>query len=111
MKEIARLFKSLSDETRLRILNLLTYGELCVCDLMEVLSLPQSTISRHIAYLKNAGLVKSRREGVWIYYSLAKPKDNTHRFQIRYLRKTLRGYKALKADGRKLKNLEKSKCD
>ena len=64
MKTTAKLFKALSDETRLRILSLLTEGELCVCDLMEVLQLPQSTVSRHLAYLRNTGLVADRRQGV-----------------------------------------------
>ena len=73
MKKTARLFKALSDETRLRILALLTAGELCVCDLMAVLDLPQSTVSRHLAYLRNAGLVEDRRQGVWMYYRLATP--------------------------------------
>ncbi len=71
MKNQARLFKALSDETRLRILALLLAGELCVCDLMAVLEAPQSTVSRHLAYLRNAGLVDDRRQGVWIYYRLA----------------------------------------
>lgn len=70
MKTTAKLFKALSDETRLRILSLLTAGELCVCDLMEVLQLPQSTVSRHLAYLRNTGLVDDRRQGVWMYYRL-----------------------------------------
>jgi len=65
--------QSLSDETRLRILALLTAGELCVCDLMAVLDLPQSTVSRHLAYLRNAGLVEDRRQGVWMFYRLATP--------------------------------------
>jgi ArsR family transcriptional regulator len=73
MKKTAKLFKALSDETRLRILALLTAGELCVCDLMAVLELPQSTVSRHLAYLRNAGLVEDRRQGVWMYYRLALP--------------------------------------
>jgi ArsR family transcriptional regulator len=72
MKKLAQTFKALSDETRLRILVLLTQGELCVCDLMAVLQLPQSTVSRHLAYLRNAGLLTDRREGVWMYYRLAK---------------------------------------
>lgn len=55
MKEIARLYKAFSDETRLRILHLLLKGEFCICDLMEVLELPQSKVSRHMAYLRNAG--------------------------------------------------------
>ena len=71
MKTTARMFKALSDETRLRILCLLLQGELCVCDIMAVLQLPQSTVSRHLAYLKNAGWVDDRRCGVWMYYSIA----------------------------------------
>jgi len=70
MKTTARTLKALSDETRLRILCLLMDGELCVCDLMAVLQLPQSTVSRHLAYLKNAGWVDDRRCGVWMYYSI-----------------------------------------
>lgn len=71
MKNAARLFKSLADETRLRILALLLAEEkLCVCDLMAALELPQSTVSRHLAQLKNAGWVDDRREGIWVYYSL-----------------------------------------
>lgn len=71
MREIADIFKALSDPTRLRIAALLTHGELCVCDLMEILKLPQSTISRHMARLKSAGIVKDRRQGKWVHYSLA----------------------------------------
>ncbi len=70
MKKLAQTFKALSDETRLRILALLTQGELCVCDLMAVLQLPQSTVSRHLAYLRNTGLIDDRREGIWMYYRL-----------------------------------------
>ena len=70
MKKLAMTFKALSDETRLRILSLLIQGELCVCDLMAILQLPQSTVSRHLAYLRNANLISDRREGVWMYYRL-----------------------------------------
>ena len=71
MKKTAQLFKALSDETRLRLLALLQHGELCVCDLMAVLELPQSTVSRHLAYLRNAGLVEDRRQGIWMFYRLS----------------------------------------
>jgi ArsR family transcriptional regulator len=71
MKKIAQKFKALSDETRLRILALLSNGEMCVCDLMAILELPQSTVSRHLAYLRNAGWVEDRRQGVWMYYRLS----------------------------------------
>ncbi|KIH75535.1 transcriptional regulator, ArsR family [Geoalkalibacter ferrihydriticus] len=78
MKQTARIFKALADETRLRILALLTRGELCVCDLMSILDLPQSTVSRHLAYLRNAGLVSDRRQGVWMYYTLVQATDALH---------------------------------
>ena len=73
MFRTVRLFKALADETRLRILNLLVRGELCVCELTGVLDIGQSKASRHLAYLRNAGLVSDRREGAWMYYSLAQP--------------------------------------
>ena len=78
MKKTAQLFKALSDETRLRILALLSAGELCVCDLVAILALPQSTVSRHLAYLRNAGLVADRRQGVWMYYQFAQPTGPLH---------------------------------
>jgi ArsR family transcriptional regulator len=71
MKNTVQSFRALSDETRLRILGLLlNSGELCVCDLTGALQLPQSTVSRHLSYLKNAGWITDRREGVWIYYRM-----------------------------------------
>ncbi|MBW7907420.1 MAG: metalloregulator ArsR/SmtB family transcription factor [Kiritimatiellae bacterium] len=69
----ARIFKALSEVPRLRILALLTSGELCVCDLMAALRLPQSTVSRHLAYLRNSGLVSDHRRGAWMFYQLAIP--------------------------------------
>ncbi len=71
----AQVFKALSEEIRLRIIGLLLCGELCVCDLMAILDLPQSTISRHLAYLKNTGWVRGRRSGVWMYYKIIKHSD------------------------------------
>jgi len=71
MKSHVQLFKTLADETRLRIVMLLyTEGELCVCDIIAALLLPQSTVSRHLAYLKKTTTVIDRREGLWIYYSI-----------------------------------------
>lgn len=72
MKHTAQIFKALADETRLRIMLLLQeHGELCVCDLTEALGIPQSTVSRHLASLRRAGLVADRRQGVWMYYRAA----------------------------------------
>jgi ArsR family transcriptional regulator, arsenate/arsenite/antimonite-responsive transcriptional repressor len=64
------VFRALSDRTRLRILNLLRGGELCVCDLVDLLGVPQPTASRHLAYLRKAGLVQARKQGHWSYYRL-----------------------------------------
>jgi ArsR family transcriptional regulator len=75
MESIVRLFKALTEPVRLRILLLLLDEERCVCDLMAVLDLPQSTISRHLAYLKNVGWVAGERRGVWMYYRLAEKSD------------------------------------
>jgi ArsR family transcriptional regulator, arsenate/arsenite/antimonite-responsive transcriptional repressor len=65
------LFKGLADPIRLRIAVLLLDQELCVCDLMEVLKVPQSTVSRHMSRMKSAGLVTDRRSGKWVHYQLA----------------------------------------
>lgn len=75
MKNFAEAMKALSEEIRLRLLLLLSDGELCVCDLIGALDLPQSTISRHLAYLKNSGWVECSRRGVWMHYRLAASLD------------------------------------
>ena len=68
MQKEAKIFKALADENRLRILALLLEDELCVCEIMAALDLPQSTVSRHLAYLRNHGWVMDSRRGVWMYY-------------------------------------------
>jgi ArsR family transcriptional regulator len=70
-----RFFQALGDRTRLRLLNLIGGQELCVCYFVEVLGLPQPKISRHLAYLRRAGLVAARREGKWMHYRLVTPPD------------------------------------
>lgn len=69
------VFKALADSTRLRILALLTTGEVCVCNVHDTLRIPQPKASRHLAYLRRAGLVETRRDGLWIHYRLA-PQSN-----------------------------------
>lgn len=69
------VLRALADQTRLRILGLLMAGETCVCDIHESLRIPQSKTSRHLAYLRRAGLVDTRREGLWVHYRLAEPAD------------------------------------
>ena len=73
------VFKALADQTRLRILGLLAADEVCVCEIHESLRIPQPTASRHLAYLKRAGLVIDRREGLWVHYRLATPSDEVLR--------------------------------
>jgi ArsR family transcriptional regulator len=75
---VDQMFRAFSDRTRLRILNLLRGGELCVCDIVRVLDLPQPKISRHLAYLRRAGLVTARKEGLWMHYQLATAKGEFH---------------------------------
>jgi ArsR family transcriptional regulator len=73
------LFRAFSDTTRLRILYLLRDGELCVCDLVEVLRLPQPTVSRHLSYLRKAGVVMAREERSWNFYTLIPGRSAVHR--------------------------------
>ena len=72
---IEHLFKALADATRLRILGLLLTGEVCVCHIHESLRIPQPKASRHLAYLRRAGLVDTRRDGLWVHYRLADMSD------------------------------------
>ncbi len=70
-----RFFRALGDRTRLRLLNLMGEREICVCYFVEVLGQPQPKISRHLAYLRNAGIVTARCEGKWMHYCIAMPPD------------------------------------
>jgi ArsR family transcriptional regulator len=70
----ADIIKALGDPTRLKIIYLLEHGELCVCEIMTALDKPQPTVSHHLNLLKNAGILKWRKEGVWIHYKLSNPK-------------------------------------
>jgi ArsR family transcriptional regulator len=72
------MFRALSDATRLRILHMLRDGELCVCDIVAVLGVPQPKASRHLAYLRRAGLVIARKQGLWSYYRLAPARTKVH---------------------------------
>ncbi|HEY6873844.1 MAG TPA: metalloregulator ArsR/SmtB family transcription factor [Geobacteraceae bacterium] len=108
MDAIAALFQSLEDPTRLRIMALLLeQGELCVCDLTAVLQLPQSTVSRHLFHLKNAGWLKDRREGVWIHYSIARNPGPIHQFLLPVLDTFLPATEAGKRDMERFKSLGK----
>ena len=70
---VERFFQALGDRTRLRLLNLMGEQEICVCYFVEILGGPQSKISRHLAYLRSAGIVSARREGKWMHYRVVMP--------------------------------------
>jgi ArsR family transcriptional regulator len=88
------LFRALADPTRLRLLNLIGNREICVCYFVEILSLGQPKISRHLAYLRRAGIVVTRRDGKWMHYRLSMPKDEA---AAGVLRETLK-YLAVKPE-------------
>ena len=81
----SRFFKALGDDTRLRIVALLSHGELCVCHVESALGLPQPTASRQLGILKNAGVVEARRAGTWMYYGLAPQTDGLCKQQLKSL--------------------------
>ena len=91
LREMETFFLALADKTRLRLLNLMRENEVCVCFFTEVLGESQPKISRHLAYLRNAGLVSARRDGKWMHYKIEIP-ANFHAAQI--LQSTLNGLKS-----------------
>lgn len=86
LSEMETFFMALADKTRLRLLNLMREGEVCVCFLVEVLGESQPKISRHLAYLRTAGIIEARRDGKWIHYKIVEQEDD---FAARGLRNTL----------------------
>jgi ArsR family transcriptional regulator, arsenate/arsenite/antimonite-responsive transcriptional repressor len=96
------LIKAFADPVRLRLLNLLTGGEVCVCHLHVALGLPQSTVSRHLAYLRRRGLVAGRKEGQWVHYRIAKTSGKLHATLVRNLLACCQDIELLKADLQKL---------
>lgn len=97
-------FKGLADISRLRILNLLLYGELCGCDIQYVLEATQSNVSRHLTYLKNSGLVLDRRAGYRVYYRLTTKISPDHKLLFEYLQQAFRREKLFAGDLKTLKN-------
>jgi ArsR family transcriptional regulator len=83
---LKRFFQALGDKTRLRLLNLMGDQEICVCYFVEILGCPQPKVSRHLAYLRSAGIVRARRDGKWIHYRIVMP---PHAGAAKILRDTL----------------------
>jgi ArsR family transcriptional regulator len=103
--DIAFLFKALADSTRLRLINLMGDAEVCVCFFVEVLKINQPKISRHLAYLRRAGVVSARRDGKWIHYRLVEPPDVHAANIFREVRAGLANEPAMKSDRNRLETI------
>jgi ArsR family transcriptional regulator len=97
-----RVFKALADPTRVRILGLLRGGEICVCHIYESLRLPQPLVSRHLAYLRRAGLVDTRKDGLWVYYRMAAPGDDATSTLLDTVRHVLSHISTIAKDAKRL---------
>ena len=104
------LYRAFADRTRLRILHMLRGGELCVCHIVEVLDVPQPKASRHLAYLRKAGLVLARRDGKWSYYRLAPVGNKLHDALLDSLSYCCKGMPELLRDGDRIGRMRKC-CD
>ncbi len=96
------LFRALADRTRLRLLNLMAGQEICVCYLIEITGESQPKISRHLAYLRRAGIVAARRDGKWMHYRIAEPQNTAGQRVLQEVLVWLREDKAMLADKAKL---------
>ncbi|WP_435007933.1 ArsR/SmtB family transcription factor [Tundrisphaera lichenicola] len=107
LDESTRLLAAFADPVRLRLLSLLNGDreEVCVCHLHGALELPQPTVSRHLAYLRKHGLVAGRKEGLWVHYSLARPRSGLHRILLGCLGPTLGDPEIFDRDRRRLEVL------
>src|SRR5271156_6002502 len=95
------MFRAFSDRTRLRILHLLLKGEMCVGDIVTIIRVPQPKASRHLAYLRRAGLIEKRRQGLWAYYKLTAPTAPFHRSLIKCLKECFRDVPELARDAKR----------
>lgn len=103
--------RALADPIRLRILHLLQHGEFCVCDLMTILGAPQATTSRHLSYLRKAGLVSQRRHQSWNYYALTTPAGAFHRKLLECLTASVAAVPELRSDARRIRaNRRRDNC-
>jgi ArsR family transcriptional regulator len=103
VRPLTRLFRALGDETRLRIVALLSNGELCVCHLENALDLNQSNASRQLGILKTAGVVDSRRDGTWVYYSIVAQEHEVVAAALEVLTNNFAAKRALRSDLVKLR--------
>ena len=103
--DIEVLFKALADRTRLRLIGLLGDSEVCVCFIVAILKISQPKISRHLAYMRRAGIVTARREGKWMHYRLSEPPDEHAARIFREVRATLTEHPELQRDRERLEQV------
>jgi ArsR family transcriptional regulator, arsenate/arsenite/antimonite-responsive transcriptional repressor len=100
--QLERFFQALADQTRLRLLNLMGDQEICVCYFVEILGQPQPKISRHLAYLRNAGIVTARREGKWMHYRITPPPNAGAAHILQQTLDSLKHEKPMQSDSARL---------
>ncbi len=106
MKDFLNITKALADENRLRILMALRGGEVCVCQITELMELAMSTVSKHLSVLYQAGLVNARKEGRWMYYSLpGKGAPTAAREAVAWVQQSLDGQERVAGDAKRLKKV------
>lgn len=106
--QIDRMFRAFADPTRLRLLSLLRDGEFCVSDIIRVLQVPQARASRHLIYLRRAGLVDRRRQGLWVFYRLSSPQTAFHRTLLECLEQCFADVPGIVADRQRAARLKKT---
>ena len=105
---IEKMFRAFADPTRLRLLHLLRDGEFCVSDIIQILQVRQAKASRHLIYLRQAGLVDCRRQGLWIFYRLSLPRTVFHRKLLECLEQCFVGVPGMVADRHRAARLRKA---
>jgi ArsR family transcriptional regulator, arsenate/arsenite/antimonite-responsive transcriptional repressor len=103
VRALTKLFRALGDETRVRMVALLSHGELCVCHIEKALELSQPNVSRHLGILRMAGVVDARRDGTWVYYTLAEQEHEAVQEMLAALTKTFGAERTIRADHAKLR--------
>ena len=111
MREILNITKALSDENRVRALMMLVGGELCVCQIIEMLGLAPSTVSKHMSILRQAGLVETRKEGRWMYYRLRDGELSVVSEIVSWLEKHLKKEPVILDDLKELRRIQKMSKD
>jgi ArsR family transcriptional regulator len=106
--DLVRMFAALADPTRLRLLNLMNGREVCVCYFVEILKQGQPKISRHLAYLRKAGIVSARRDGKWMHYSIERPNEREAAEVLEATLESLKADAGMQAD---LKRLGRACCE